>query len=482
MEGYHRIKHGGVEVGGVLFGSREGHQIRILEHRAFPCEYSRGPTFTLSGNDQPLFDSLIHSDSTDPELGGLTAVGWYHSHTRTGISLSETDLALHERHFPATWQIAMVVRPMPEGSAEVGFFFRQADGEICSDVAPGVFQFDPLLTPAQVQKADPGCRDDAVVSHQKTPDRPLRSWAWLAVAMVLAFIGVGVLTNVFHSGGPDRSSLRLRASDRDGLLRIEWNQSAESVLSAQRASLVILDGAQKTEKTLTPEFLQIGSVLYLRKTPDIEVRLKVDGANSESAHAAMRLVGLPGKPAMAQSPAPESKKPDPGRLQAADARLISNASPEAALVQKPSLASQSLPRWASIAPPASAAPAVPPAPKTELVERSSRSYQGPKTGRLIWNGRLAPGAFLRINGNKASTGYLTGRIPDARVSVKAYPAELSGSGIQIYTLSPKGRAEGSEQPTEANGWLGAVYKRNPKRASDLVVIETPSVKNNWRRI
>jgi proteasome lid subunit RPN8/RPN11 len=487
VDGYHRIRHGGVEVGGVLFGSQEGHHIRILERRAFRCEYARGPTFTLSGNDQTALDALIGSPATDPGLSGLMAVGWYHSHTRSGISLSENDLALHDRHFPAPWQIAMVVRPLPDGSAEVGFFTRQADGAICPGEAQGVFQCNPIQTPARLPEAALERLNGGLESQNK-PGRPLRSWVWLAAALVLAFAAVGVLANVFHIGGPpDRSGLGLRASERDGLLRIEWDQSAQPVRSAQRASLVIMDGAQKTEKTLTPEFLQTGRILYLRQTPEIEIRLKVDGANSESAHEEMRLVGLPGKPAAAAArlPAPVphsepvSKKPDPERLRAADARPTSKPSLEAPLaLEPPPLPPQSLPRWTSNTPPASA----PPAPKAALVERSNRAYQGPKTGRLIWNGRLAPGAALRIHGNKASTGYLTGQIPNARVTVKAYPAELSGNGIHIYTRNAKGRQAGSEKPSAGNGWLGAFYKRNPKRASDLVVLETPSGKNDWQRV
>src|SRR5258708_7551084 len=39
VEGLHRVRHGGMEVGGVLFGSRRGDRVQILNWRPLQCEY-----------------------------------------------------------------------------------------------------------------------------------------------------------------------------------------------------------------------------------------------------------------------------------------------------------------------------------------------------------------------------------------------------------------------------------------------------------
>src|SRR5258708_30735158 len=71
VEGLHRIRHGGIEVGGVLFGSRRGDRIQILNSRPLHCEYAQGPSFLLSEKDDAALDTLIASARTDPQLRGL---------------------------------------------------------------------------------------------------------------------------------------------------------------------------------------------------------------------------------------------------------------------------------------------------------------------------------------------------------------------------------------------------------------------------
>ena len=46
------IPRGGLEVGGVLFGTIDGERITILARRALALEYKTGPCFVLSGIDE----------------------------------------------------------------------------------------------------------------------------------------------------------------------------------------------------------------------------------------------------------------------------------------------------------------------------------------------------------------------------------------------------------------------------------------------
>src|SRR5947208_15746839 len=71
VDGIHRIRHGGIEIGGVLFGSREGDRIRILNWRPLHCEYAQGPSFILSENDETALDTLISQAVPNPGMSGL---------------------------------------------------------------------------------------------------------------------------------------------------------------------------------------------------------------------------------------------------------------------------------------------------------------------------------------------------------------------------------------------------------------------------
>ena len=64
VDGFHRLAHGGVEIGGVLFGVRDPDGVKILAHRELACEYVFGPSFTLSENDRRALEELLVSPNT----------------------------------------------------------------------------------------------------------------------------------------------------------------------------------------------------------------------------------------------------------------------------------------------------------------------------------------------------------------------------------------------------------------------------------
>jgi hypothetical protein len=109
-------------------------------------------------------------------------------------------------------------------------------------------------------------------------------------------------------------------------------------------------------------------------------------------------------------------------------------------------------------------------------------YNGPATGRLIWTGNLNAGASLQIDGDRASTGDLTGSLPKAAVRISVHPANFSRRGMDVFADELDAEKEIREQPSANNGWTETVYKRNPKRAGDVVVTESPSVQNRWKKI
>jgi len=142
-EGVDRIRHSGVEVGGVLFGEMAGDVTRILAYAALDCEHAFGPRFVLSGRDRADLKDLLYAARTDPELRAMEPVGWYHSHTRSAIELSPRDMEIYDAFFPLRRQVALVVRPEPGRPARAGFFFRERDGSVRTDSSHEEFPVIP---------------------------------------------------------------------------------------------------------------------------------------------------------------------------------------------------------------------------------------------------------------------------------------------------------------------------------------------------
>jgi proteasome lid subunit RPN8/RPN11 len=129
VAGYRRLSRGGVEVGGILYGIRDDAKVRILATQPITCEYKSGPSFILSEKDKVrLRDQLAQSESID-ELRGLAVVGWYVSHPRGGIALSDRDLDVFNEFFPDIWNIALVMKP-GDTIVRGGFFVREPRGSL----------------------------------------------------------------------------------------------------------------------------------------------------------------------------------------------------------------------------------------------------------------------------------------------------------------------------------------------------------------
>src|SRR5580693_3213941 len=119
-EGFQKLSRGGIEVGGVLYGTRDGRTVRVLAIRPIACEHARGPGFLFSDKDRIALNEQLLRDKDDPQLKDLISVGWFLSHTRSEIALAETDLEIYSIFFPAPWQLTLVVRPGRSGTMRAG--------------------------------------------------------------------------------------------------------------------------------------------------------------------------------------------------------------------------------------------------------------------------------------------------------------------------------------------------------------------------
>jgi proteasome lid subunit RPN8/RPN11 len=147
-EGFQKLSRGGIEVGGLLYGVHEGRTIRIMAIRPAACEHAAGPAFRLSEKDRAALREQMRHDPEDPRLEGLVCVGWYVSHTRTEISLTESDQEIFASYFAQPWQVTLVVRPSRGGNMWAGFFVREPDGTVNASRSYQEFSFPDRLAAA----------------------------------------------------------------------------------------------------------------------------------------------------------------------------------------------------------------------------------------------------------------------------------------------------------------------------------------------
>ena len=132
MKGFERSPAGGVEVGGVLYGTRTGNHVQVMAKWPVACEHRNGPAFTLSEHDKAGLDALLGEAIEGTK--GLKPVGWYHTAYRELMPAPGT-AALLDRWFPDPWQAVLVLRREREGPVQVGFFLRDTNGAVGLDAA-----------------------------------------------------------------------------------------------------------------------------------------------------------------------------------------------------------------------------------------------------------------------------------------------------------------------------------------------------------
>jgi proteasome lid subunit RPN8/RPN11 len=140
-DAFFSLPRGGAEIGGILLGSHNGDKLEIGGYAALDCEHAFGPSFQLSPADEERLTQLAAAHDSG---GGMRPVGWYHSHTRSEIFLTDADLGIYRRFFPEAWQVALVLRPHTFEPTRYGFFFRQADGAVYARASRREVQLEAL--------------------------------------------------------------------------------------------------------------------------------------------------------------------------------------------------------------------------------------------------------------------------------------------------------------------------------------------------
>jgi proteasome lid subunit RPN8/RPN11 len=130
------------EVGGALIGrwrrdTRNDESFIVVE-AMIPARHTRHGSAFLTFTQESLL--ALHQDQ-ESRYPRKQMVGWFHTHPRMGVFLSEYDLWLAQHFFPEPWQASLVVEPH---SGSGGFFVRDGDGRLPSYRYTG---FSEILAP-----------------------------------------------------------------------------------------------------------------------------------------------------------------------------------------------------------------------------------------------------------------------------------------------------------------------------------------------
>jgi proteasome lid subunit RPN8/RPN11 len=419
VDGYHRVPHGGVETGGILFGTHEEAVVRIQAWRPIVCEYAKGPSFALSEKEEAALAEALKSWGGDAALADLEPVGWYRAHTRSEVLLSDADLAFFNRFFPQPWQAGLIVRPTSFAPTRAGFFFREVDGGIRAESSYHEFTLMPV---AMEQAATEQAAEQAPAISAEAPGvalpnaaraaEPRPVWAsapqpplrgsgaarkWYAAGLgvlVIAVLGFWLLR-------PSAQGLNLSATDIGGQLRIAWDGAARPISRAQSGWIEIDDHGVRTQVKLTPADLRSGNVFYARQSGDVAVRLIVDAPGSAPVAETTRFL-RPGEsgPAPAPASAPRldaGEKREPPR-QPAVAQTSVGAPPVSVLPPAPATPARRLVAFrapdAAVPQPSTDLPAIAP-PKIENLPAAPPAGLTSVLGQAPAPGPLPPHRHVR---------------------------------------------------------------------------------------
>jgi hypothetical protein len=375
-DGFQRLQRGGIEVGGVLYGTREDRIVRILAMREIACEHARGPTFHLSDNDRAALTAQLARDKEDMRLEGMLVVGWFLSHTRSDVTLQQSDLDTYSAFFPESWQVTMVVHPGRAGAMRAGFFVREPDGSVKGERSYQEFNFPdrlagvldraprerrPLMDPPPAGRLptarypaapdtadlgepldDPPPSYDAPLFGQPARQIPQsspypntgRKIPWAIIGVVVAALLAAVAGLKYLGPQLNAEPLSLGMIEQNGQLQIQWNRASRSILNASGGTLEIVDGQDKRNIPMNRSELTQGSFTYMRQSGDVQVRLTVTGSGGQPMVEASRFLGAAPAAPLGDTNETDALKVERDALQDEVTRLRQQSGQQAARIQQ----------------------------------------------------------------------------------------------------------------------------------------------------
>jgi hypothetical protein len=335
MRGFGAVPKRGAEVGGLLIGSIEAGAatvVRIEDFEPLQCGYTRGPSYLLSEDETQAFndtcerwrpDDALRRSSPPGSSPQRSAVGFYRSHTREGMSLAPEDIEMMDRNFPDPSNVVLLVKPFATKASPAGFFFRE--GGAFQSTTPLEFPFRrfeltgeeppehrPLTEKKQRTPFEPNrpAPENAVEeapgpSHFQSPPNPgpryqdpyrdpdipyattaparSRGGGWtlmipLSFVFLLLGVALGYLAalNVGPKGvisGAGEYSLSMTVTKTGDTLSLRWNGDSPLIRKAERGVLEIHDGEYAKVMDLDATQLRNGNIIFRHQTGMVSFRL-----------------------------------------------------------------------------------------------------------------------------------------------------------------------------------------------------------------
>jgi hypothetical protein len=321
QDGYAATSHGGLEIGGLLFGRHSSSgSVAVEDFRPLPCDHSLGPRFILSERDEQGLRDLLNAPATDPALRGLHVIGWYCSHTRSELLLSDREVVLHDTYFSDPFDFVIVFKPRNVRSVAAGIFLRGADGMIDPQCPATILEIAELSAARDVNRATPRHGDDlrgcgsypvprivteralvpsrfsrpiepaaseqsigecsVVIGHASTKSaqhsrKAGKSKFFLAAAGAITLLCLGAWRYVQHAQVPP-ANVFLSLRPNAGNLLLSWRSN---VARPQRARVDIFDGSSSHHLNITDIFQPSGVLLFPHNTGNVQAVLTIETGN-----------------------------------------------------------------------------------------------------------------------------------------------------------------------------------------------------------
>jgi hypothetical protein len=348
IEAFKSIPRRGLEIGGLLLGSKRSEGDRMIvvvdDFEPLPSEHRQGPSLLLSERDLDLLEQRLAEKRP-------AVVGFYRSHTRSDVlALAPEDAELMARHFPGAADILLLIRPASgvPGIAAIALRETGRDPELLC----GEFPFERgqliadgyrMVQAAQPQRgaaaevmhgpppssappvlpaaraAAPASRREPAMAAMRTVYRKLQRvphisrWLWAPVA-ALGLVAWALFlwpeprpaaqpapARAPSARAPSAANLALRVVRDGDALRLEWDRNSRDLRGASGV-LHIADGERQSRWSLDSRQLSEGSVLYWPKGSDVNFRLEIS-RQGQTASESVRAIGV-GQPASPSRPAP----------------------------------------------------------------------------------------------------------------------------------------------------------------------------------
>src|SRR5579872_5367302 len=325
LEQFNSTPHGGEEITGVLFGTRNGEEVRIQVCCTGETHSDLERSDALTGTERAI-TAVITAARDRKELEGMEPVGWFRAHPRADLSLNKQELEIANALFPQLWQVALIMRPANSAATRVCFYFREREGPWTQECATREFTLPPaeIHHAPELPAASAGMDErpsitaeppnlGPVLSHFERHTR--RRFPVAAVGLTIAALAGAAFYYFYFGFGSPALGLSVQATDSPAQIRIAWDTGSRTVRNARTAYLEIADGGQGERVDLPAEQLQIGYVNHQRHANQVMVRMVVIEDGGTPSEEVKQFVAPPGSPPVLEAAAvnpPASENADGG--------------------------------------------------------------------------------------------------------------------------------------------------------------------------